>query len=117
MIEFAITLCFVSLIGLSVLLLRARRQLGEARSAREVLATVPLVWFGGDAGRLEDDQCAYQEFLAGLTAEDATKLEAARHRLQSVGAVFSVVVATPGGGACAVEGRRTSCGQTALWLV
>jgi signal transduction histidine kinase len=115
-IEFSMTLCFAGLIGSSALVLRAHRQLREARAAREVLATVPLVWFGGDAGRFDDDQSHYREFLARLTAEDAKKLEAARQRLRSVGTVFSVVVGTPGG-VCTVEGRRTACGQVVLWLV
>jgi hypothetical protein len=49
---------------------------------------------------------AYEEFLAGVGADDAARLEAALLTLRSAGVPFSAHVAMRSGGAYLVEGRE-----------
>ncbi len=119
MIELAGALCLVIALASGALLVRASAQLCEARVTCAVLDTAPLVWFRWPSGQTHDREpgraAAYAKFLAGLTDAGAARLEAARLELQS-GTPFSATVATRGGGAYIVEGRRSAFGDAILWL-
>jgi signal transduction histidine kinase len=114
-------LCVIVALAAGALLLRAREQLGEARRCGAVLDTVPLRCFHWNTGKIKSrapgDAPGYAEFLAGVAADNATRLEAARLALRSAGVPFSARVATRGGGAYLIEGRRTAAGEDVLWLI
>jgi signal transduction histidine kinase len=114
-------LCLIVALASGALLLRARQQLGEARRCCAVLDTVPLRCFRWNTGKTKSrapgDAPGYAEFLAGVAADNATRLEAARLALRSAGVPFSALVATRGGGAYLVEGRRTATGEDILWVI
>jgi len=88
-IELADALCVIVALTSSALLLRARRQLRETRRCCAVLDTVPLRCFRWNTARGKNREvarpAAYEEFLAGVGADDAVRLEAARLTLRSVG--------------------------------
>ena len=119
-IELADALCVIVALTSGALLLRARRQLREARRCCAVLDTVPLRCFRWNAARGKKREAAkppaYEEFLAGVGADDAARLEAARLTLRSAGVPFSAHVAMRSGGAYLVEGRRAA-GEDILWLI
>ena len=121
MIEFSAALCLVAALAFGALLLRTRGRLRQALAASAVLDTVPLASFRWAVGQEDDGDDAraasYREFIAGLTAGDAERIEAARLALQRVGTAFSAAVAAPGGRAYMIEGRRTATGEAVLWLV
>ena len=120
-IELADALCVIVALTSSALLLRARRQLRETRRCCAVLDTVPLRCFRWNTARGKNREvarpAAYEEFLAGVGADDAVRLEAARLTLRSVGVPFSAHVVMRSGGAYLVEGRRAACGEDVLWLI
>jgi PAS domain-containing protein len=120
-IELADTLCVIVALTSGALLLRARRQLREARRCCAVLDTIPLRCFSWNTARGKNREAArppaYAEFLAGVSADDAARLEAARLTLRSAGVPFSAHVAMRSGGAYVVEGRRAACGEDVLWLI
>ena len=121
-IEFVGTLCLIVTLASWALLLHARQELGRARVSCAVLDTVPLLSFRWKAGKATDRQgdgrlSPYEAFLGELAESDATRLDSARLTLRSQGIPFSIVVATRGGGAYAVEGRRASTGEDVLWLI
>lgn len=119
-IEFSGALCLAVALGLGALLLSSRRQLCEARRACAVVDTVPLARFcwaagGRDAGKFGKIP-SYRDFLAGLTSEDAARLEASRLDLLSLGTPFSLTFATRSGCAFSVDGRRAATGEAVLWV-
>jgi PAS domain-containing protein len=120
-IESAATLCLVVTLALSALLLRAHKQLCDARSGCAILETVPLQWFRWCADRTDADVAkkvpGYREFLARLLADDALLLEKARVAVQADGIPFSATLVTRRGGAYAVEGRRAASGDAVVWLL
>jgi signal transduction histidine kinase len=120
-IELVCALCLIVTFAAGALLWRARRQLHEARLSRAVLDTVPLRCFRWNPGRQRDREASgtsrYEKFLGGLLASEAARLEAARLALRSGGPPFSTLVATRGGGAYLVEGRRATTGEEVLWLL
>jgi signal transduction histidine kinase len=119
-IEFSATLCLTLVLGLSALLLSSRKQLCEARRACAVSDTVPLDRFcwaagGRDLGKF-GDIASYRDFLAGLTSEDAARLETSRLDLVSRGIPFSLTFATRSGCAYTIDGRRAVTGESVLWV-
>jgi len=120
-IESAATLCLVVTLALSALLLRAHKQLCDARSGCAILDTVPLQRFRWCADRTDADVAkkvpGYREFLARLLADDALLMEKARVALQADGIPFSATLVTRSGGAYAVEGRRAASGDAVVWLL
>ncbi|HEY1433275.1 MAG TPA: PAS-domain containing protein [Stellaceae bacterium] len=120
-IETAATLCLVVALASSVLLLRAYKQLCDARAGCAILETVPLQWFRWPANRTDTDVAkrapGYREFLDRLLTDEALKLEKARVALQADGIAFSATFATRSGGAYAVEGRRAVSGDAVVWLL
>jgi signal transduction histidine kinase len=117
-VEFAEATCLILVLVTGAVLLRSWRELCAARA---VLDTAPVRWFRWDAAQhnagAPGAALAYREFLAELADGEATQLEAARHALGSSRASFSRIVTTRQGGAVAVEGRRTTAGETVLWLI
>src|SRR5262249_62158454 len=117
-IELADALCVIVALVSGALLLRARRQLREALRCCAVLDTVPLRGFRWNTARGKNREAArppaYAEFLAGVGADDAARLEAARLTLRSAGVPFSGHVAMRSGGAYLIEGRRAGCGEDVL---
>jgi signal transduction histidine kinase len=79
-----------------------------------VLDTAPIASF-----RFADDTItdAYANFLAGLAASDAARLEAARLGLRRDAAGFSVSASTSDGRAFTIEGRHAASGENVLWLL
>jgi len=120
-IESAATLCLVVALASGALLLRAQRQLCDARAVCAVLKTVPLEWFRWRADQTDadiaDETPGYREFLAKLLTADAMSLERARLALQSEGIPFSAAFVTRSGAAYALEGRRAASGDAVLWLL
>jgi signal transduction histidine kinase len=120
-IEFSCSLCLIVTLASWALLLRARRELCQARVSCAVLDTVPLRRFRLNTGKATDRQpgspSLYEAFLSELAVEDATRLDSARLTLRSQGIPFSIVVATRGGGAYVVEARRAATGEDVLWLI
>ena len=120
-IELLCALCLIVTFAAGALLWRARRQLHKARASRAVLDTVPLRCFRWNPGQQKDHEGSgisrYETFLGGLHAREAARLEAARLALRSAGTPFSTLVATRGGGAYVVEGRRAATGEDILWLI
>jgi signal transduction histidine kinase len=119
-IEFAAALCLIVALILGALLLRAHKQLYEARFAWAVLDTVPLTWTSWSGcreprgTRANAAQC--NDILARLSAEDAAQMAAYQRALQSDGIPFSTSVAGRNGARYRVEGRRAATGDAVLWL-
>jgi signal transduction histidine kinase len=120
-LESATALCLILTLASVAALLRTRAELCKARARSAVLETVPLDWFCWRSSRTnanpDDKSPGYRQFLAGLLAADADRLEKAQQALQSGGAAFSTTFLTRSGSACTVEGRRTVTGDAVLWLL
>jgi signal transduction histidine kinase len=124
-LESAVALCLLVTLASVAALLRARTDLYQERARRAVLETVPLEWFRWSRSRTDRRTNAdahaeapgYRQFLAGLLAADAERLEKARQALQSGGAAFSATFLTRSGTAYTVEGRRAASGDAVLWLL
>jgi len=136
-IEFAAGICFLAALVCAALLWRARvgwRKTMAARNAAElsraamasVLGTLPIAgfrWRSGDSqnialGRLPDGgtNFSYASFLGGIETADAARIAAAVEDLRRAGTAFTTSVAAPGGAAYEIEGRRTSSGDSVIWL-
>lgn len=121
MIESAAALSFIVALVLGGLLLRAHKQLCDARATCAAFETAPLEWFrwrddGADAENV-DGVPGYREFLSKLPAAEAARLEKARQTLHSHGTAFSAAFASRDATAYAVHGRRTASGDDILWLL
>jgi signal transduction histidine kinase len=120
LIEFSAALCLAIVVGLSALLLSSRKQLCKTRRACAVADTVPLArfcWATGerDAGKF-GNIAPYRDFVAGLTSENAARLETSRLDLLSLGTPFSLTFATRDGCAYTIDGRRAVTGESVLWV-
>jgi signal transduction histidine kinase/uncharacterized protein (DUF1330 family) len=120
-LESAVALCLLVTLASVAALLRARTDLYQERARCTVLETVPLEWFHWSSGRTNADPHAkapgYRQFLTGLLAADAERLEKARQALQSRGAAFSATFVTRSGTAHTIEGRRAASGDAVLWFL
>ena len=79
-----------------------------------LLDTVPIAAFRFAGDAITD---RYANFLAGLAAGDAARLEAARFALSRTGAGFSASATSSEGGALTIEGRHAASGENVLWVL
>src|SRR5215472_2833627 len=112
-IELADALCVIVALASGALLLRARRQLREARRCCAVLDTVPLRCFRWNTARGKIREAAkppaYAEFLAGAGPDLSTRLEAARLTPRPAGEPIAAHLDTRSGGADQFGGGKTNC--------
>jgi PAS domain-containing protein len=92
---------------------RAASERGRADLAA-LLDTVPIASFRF-AGDARTDR--YANFLAGLAAGDAARLEAARLALSRGGTGFSVSATSSEGRTFTIEGRHAASGENVLWVL
>jgi signal transduction histidine kinase len=142
-IELAAAICLLSAAVFAALWWRARAGLREATLGRDaaehgraaltaVLGTLPIAAFrwqpDGATGKPGTEEIvlgtlpggatdfSYAGFLAGLAAEDASRIAAALDDLKRQGSAFTAAVSGPGGAAYQIEGRRTASGDNVMWL-